>query len=464
MRLQKNTVIMSKNMHKKEVPTFILAILIFIIFCLSVLSVFLLKTDTYGYSIKIYDGEEYKPIDFVYGELKSLSNYDFFEKTKTQFATEKIDYIEVDLSNMIVRVHKDGEKRLEVPIKTKGREGSWWETPAGIYKIQTKEKSHFSSIGHVYQPWSMAFQGNFYIHGIPYYPDGTPVASTYSGGCIRLETADAKKVYDLASLGMPILVFEKDFSSDDFVYKDYTSDILAKSYIVGDLKNNHVFFSKEADAKLPIASITKLMTALVATEYINLDSNTTVPKEAIIYTSKPRLKAGSKISIYQLLFPLLLESSNESAETIARHYGRDLFIKRMNEKAEAIGMKNSIFADPSGVDPANISTAEDLFMLSKYIYNNRSFIFKITSGKLKDSAYGENIFKDIKNMNDFSDYPNYFGGKVGKTTIAKETSLSVFEITVDGNLRPLVLILLNSEDRISDGKKLFQGLTSRLNL
>ncbi|PIP46640.1 MAG: hypothetical protein COX15_00070, partial [Candidatus Colwellbacteria bacterium CG23_combo_of_CG06-09_8_20_14_all_42_19] len=74
----------------------------------------------------------------------------------------------------------------EFAILSKGKEGSWWETPAGLYKVQSKEKEHFSSFGRVYQPWSMAFQGNFFIHGWPYYPGGRAVESTYSGGCIRL--------------------------------------------------------------------------------------------------------------------------------------------------------------------------------------------------------------------------------------------------------------------------------------
>lgn len=68
-----------------------------------------------------------------------------------------------------------------------------------------------------------------------------------------------------------------------------------------------MFYAKNSTTALPIASITKLMTALVATEYLNLDTVTKVPKEAIVYTSVPRLRAGQEISIYQLLF-LLVQS------------------------------------------------------------------------------------------------------------------------------------------------------------
>jgi lipoprotein-anchoring transpeptidase ErfK/SrfK len=99
---------------------------------------------------------------FSYGVQSALSNPDFFNKVRTQFINEKATFVEVDLSQMIARVYKEGVVTVEVPVKTKGKEGSWWETPAGLYKIQTKEKSHYSSMGHVSQPWSMQFQGNFF--------------------------------------------------------------------------------------------------------------------------------------------------------------------------------------------------------------------------------------------------------------------------------------------------------------
>ena len=113
---------------------------------------------------------------FSYGAQSALSNPDFFNKVKTQLIDEKVTFVEVDLSQMITRVYKEGVVTVDVPVKTKGREGSWWETPAGLYRIQTKEKSHYSSMGHVSQPWSMQFQGNFFIHGWPKYDNGTPVS------------------------------------------------------------------------------------------------------------------------------------------------------------------------------------------------------------------------------------------------------------------------------------------------
>ncbi len=409
---------------------------------------------TQNYTINIPTNLPEQHVQLVYGAQPALSDPDFFGKVRQQFISEKADFIEANLTTMKMQVYKEGILSLEVPIVTKGRPGSWWETPAGLYKVESKEKAHFSGMGHVWMPWSMKFQGNFYIHGRTYYPDGTLTSKTYTGGCIRLDTDDAQKVYDIVDTGTPVLVFEQSFTPDNFTYTDAALSLSAPIYLSADLQNNHVFASKNSTEVVPIASITKLVSALVITEYINLDNTVTVPKAAIIYTSKARLQPGAQYTIYQLLFPLLMESSNEAAETIARFYGRDDFIKHMNDKAASIGMTHSHFDDPSGVSKDNISTAEDLFMLAKYIYNNRSFIFNITSGKLKDSAYGTSGFPDINNFNDFTENEYFFGGKNGKTTAAAESNLSVFEFPTDNTKRPVVTIVLKSPNEKNDSETL----------
>lgn len=437
-----------------EVPV-IITILFFVLTIIGIGSLsYLYRNKTLNYTINLPTNPPSQKNEFSYGEQLALSNPDFFGKVKKQFIDDKADFVEADLSAMKIKVYKGGTMSLEVPIVTKGRPGSWWETPAGLYKISSKEKAHFSGMGHVWMPWSMNFQGNFYIHGRTYYPDGTLTSKAYTGGCIRLDTDDAEKVFNSIDVGTPLLVFEKSFTPDNFAYNENIPSISAPIYISADLQNNHVFSSKNSTEVVPIASITKLITALVVTEYINLDNTAVVPNGAIIYTSKPRLKIGEQYTIYQLLFPLLMESSNEAAETIARYYGRESFIKHMNDKAASIGMSHSHFADPSGVSEDNVSSTEDLFMLAKYIYNNRSFIFNITSGKIKSSAYGTSGFSDLGNFNDFIDNEYFFGGKNGKTTAALESNLSVFEFPVGDTKRPIVTIVLKSPNEKTDSEAL----------
>jgi D-alanyl-D-alanine carboxypeptidase len=400
------------------------------------------------------------PAELEFGPMPALGDFDFFNNVKNSLLDNEADFIEANLSDMVIRTYIGGVMEHEAPILTKGREGSWWETPAGIYKIETMEKSHFSSFGHVFQPWSMSFQGNFFIHGWPYYPDGTAVESTYSGGCIRLADDAAEDIFKLAHTGMPVIVFEKDFASDGFVHHSKGPQISADAYLVADLMNNYVFLEKNRAEELPVASITKIMTALVASEFINLEKEISVPEEALIKTSKPRLTKEKKISAYDLLFPLLLESSNEAAETFAIHTGRNWFISLMNKKALSVGMSQSSFADPSGISENNISNCVDLFNLSKYLYNNRSFILKISSGNLKNSVYGEPVFKDLGNFNLFGEDPSFVGGKIGKTTAANETFLSVFNLHLSETDRPIAIILLGSDDVGSDTRNIINWLSS----
>lgn len=387
---------------------------------------------------------------FTYGAQPAMSQPDFFNTVKNQFIDQKATFIEADLTQMIARVYKEGVVVVEVPIKTKGKSGSWWETPAGLYKIETKEKTHYSSMGHVTQPWSMQFQGNFFIHGWPYHDDGSPVASTFSGGCIRLADEDAKKIYDAVKMGTPILVYEKDFSPDAFAYTEVKPDIRGTSFFFADINNNFVFLKQNESECLYAGAVTKLMTALVATEYINIEKSVTVSSAALVDTATPRLTAGMKTEIYQLLFPLLRESSNEAGEAIALSYGRGLFIQHMNEKAKAIGMTHTKFVDPTGVSENNVSTGEDMFMLAKYIYNNRSFIFNITSGKVKTNTYGESMFTHLGSSNSLSGDKNFFGGIGDEGKGSNESNLAVLEIPTSQGVRPLFVLTLGSTSAKKD--------------
>jgi hypothetical protein len=114
-----------------------------------------------------------------------------------------------DLSGMTLTLYDQGVATATYPILSKGRKGTPWETPGGVYQVLSKEKTHFSSLGHVFMPWSMQFYGNFFIHGWPYDADGNDVPRGYSGGCIRLSTPDAEQVYAFAERGTSVIVRAK---------------------------------------------------------------------------------------------------------------------------------------------------------------------------------------------------------------------------------------------------------------
>jgi len=410
----------------------------------------------------ILTGREAALQPLVLGSWPALQNAQFFEEVKNRLIQEETTFIEGDLSNMVLRVYDKGKEVASVNILSKGREGSWWETPAGLYQIQGKEKSHYSTFGQVYMPWSLPFQGNFFIHGWPHYEDGTPVPPGYSGGCIRLANEDAKIVYDLVQKGAPVLVREADFENDGYTYKPQVPKIEAENYLIADLKSNYVFAHQAKEEVKPIASLTKLMTALVATEYMNVEREIVIDSSMLVGTSKPRLFAGQRVTILDLLHLLLEESSNEAAAAIAKsHYGGERsFVSLMNTKAQAIGMKNAKFADASGQKAGNVASTEDLFTLAKYLYTNRQFVFAISNGEHTNAAYQETKFSDTENYNIFTGQKDFIGGKTGLTTAAKGTSLMVFEKNVNNTTRPIVMILLGSPQYEVEAKTLYSWFTS----
>jgi len=395
-------------------------------------------------------------------ELKNLSleqflDANFFEKIKNLLIEEKTDFLLVDLSTKNLKFFEKGELKKEYQILAIGKEGSFWETPTGLFQIEKKFKNAYSRMGGVYMPYSLLFQGNFYIHGWPYYPNGKPVSSTFSGGCIRLSNEDAKDLFEKVKVGTPILIFESAAFEDNFVYELNYPKISAKAYLAADLKNNFVFLEKDLLSQFPIASITKLISALVATEYINLWREIEISKSDLVFTSKPRLKAGEVWTGFDLLYPLLTESSNEAAKALSRFLGEEVFVSSMNKKAKSLGMETAFFVDPSGISPENKASLKDLYFLAKYLYFNRQFILDITRGKIYHHLITKN-FEDLKNLNCFFGNENFVGGKIGKTSEAGETSLSILEIDFKGEKRPIVIIVLGSSNACEESEKILDWI------
>ena len=393
------------------------------------------------------------PENFHFYSISSFLNENFFREAKENLEKEKIDFLLVDLTENRIYLFKKGEFKKSFPILAQGKEGSFWETPAGLYQIEAKIKKHYSTIGQVFMPYSLQFQGNFFIHGWPYYPNGRPVETSFSGGCIRLSTENAKEIFQEIKVGTPLLVKKETFFSDNFIYQLKIPEVLAKSYLVADLKNNFIFLSKNIEEPLPIASITKLMTALISTEYINLWRKIKIESQDLIFTSQPRLKVGESWTGFDLLYPLLNESSNEAAKALARFLGENLFVELMNKKAKSLGLKNTHFKDTSGISKENFSSAKDLFFFSKYLYFNRKFLLDISRGEIYPYLLSKN-FNNLKNFNCFKEKENFVGGKLGKTSEAGETLLAIFELDFKGVKRPISIIILNSKNVCQEAENL----------
>lgn len=392
----------------------------------------------------------------TFGPQTTFSQPDFFTETRDTFVSAGTTFIEADLTTLELRYFDNGVLRLQLPILAKGQPGSWWQTPAGLYQIEFKNERHFSSIGQVFQPWSMTFQGNFFIHGWPEYFNGNPVPEDFSVGGIRLSSENAKTLFDLIEIGTPVLVHEQRQENDTFLYEPRIPNLDNPHYLIADVDNGTILAASNLKAVVPIASITKLMTALVVAEHINLDTTVAVSQPTFVQSLIPRLGERHRVSMYSLLQLLLVESSNEAAEVIAAQLGRERFISLMNDKAAAIGMRQTRFADPSGLSAQNASSLRDLLLLAQYIHRNRSFIIEITANQNLPTAYVGNEFGQLVNFNLIKGVDSFVGGKVGETLAAGQTSLSLHRFLVRGQERIISIIILGSSNRDADILTLFR--------
>lgn len=360
--------------------------------------------------------------------------------------------IRADLSAMKISLYEDGKEVGTYDILAKGKPGTAWETPAGNYHVLTKEENHFSTIGQVWMPWSLQFFGNFFIHGWPYDKHGKEVPEGYSGGCIRLSTADAEAVYKFATPDTLVSVYGADLTTPALnqVYYINTNErpkITAASYAVVDLETGDLIVAKDDETPRPIASVSKLLTALTSLDVINQYQVATIQAAAVAtYGTQGNLKAGEKLPINELLFPMLLESSNDAAEALATHFGRASFINQINNKAVAIGLTKTHFDDPSGLSPQNVSTARDLARLAKHIYQYKRYIFDVTN-QAKHTYNSQTWF----NNNKLVGTSGYLGGKNGFTDEAEQTQVALFNLPLsEFGDRPVVLVILKSTDRDKD--------------
>jgi lipoprotein-anchoring transpeptidase ErfK/SrfK len=397
-----------------------------------------------------------------YGPQQALAQSSVFVQTRDAFIDDGHTFIEVDITNRMLRYFEHGVLVQSAEILGVGEDGSWWDTPSGLYQIESKSEEVFTNIGQAYLPWQIKFQGNFVIHGWPTYPDETAVSSDFSGGGIRLSDGSAQALYRNVAPGTPILVHAKvDTQPDTFVYQPQVPELDSPHYFIADIDNGTILAASDLDVTVPIASVTKLMTAVVAAEEIDLDGRVQVTSPTFVTSLIPRLAERTSVSMYSLLQLLLVESSNEAAETIAGEFGREAFIEAMNAKARQLGMLETTFADPSGLSAENTSSLGDLYRLTQYIYRDRPFIFEITKNEAVPNVNVADEFSGLVNFNEVEDMESFAGGKVGETRAAGQTSVSLHSVEFQEETRTLAVILLGSEDRTQDIQTLLAYVENR---
>ncbi len=245
--------------------------------------------------------------------------------------------IVIHLDTNKLEIHNNGTTTT-MELVSQGKPGSYYETIGGVYTSDYKIPLHFSSIGHVYMPFSVHLFGNYFIHGIPYYPDGTKVSSAFSGGCVRLNDYDAKFVYDFVNSTTTIIITR----GDENEFKPTTLSTTTISSI----------------------NMTRLMSAIISLEFLNQDNTI---KNSVNFKTKTRLQ----------FIPDIINNNTIDASQVYKDAMSDKsFVESMNNKAKSIGLSNTFFAD---VNSPSITSEEDYGRFMSHIITYKSYLNTVVS-------------------------------------------------------------------------------------
>lgn len=218
---------------------------------------------------------------------------------------------------------------------------------------------------------------------------------------------------------------------------------------VFDVHSGVVIVSSNETKIVPIASVAKLFTGAAIVASQPLSSITTVTWSDLAAEGEAGKLSYADVYTYQeLLFPLLLESSNDAASTLNRSIGSTL-LDSMNTRAKTVGATDTVFTDPSGFRDDTVSTAFDIQLLLTSVYTNQPHIFDIS---MLPQYIGTQ--SGWMNNNPFASEEGYRGGKHGYTTAAGRTAVAIFDEEINGHTFTVGYIMLGSSNLNKDLTKL----------
>lgn len=234
----------------------------------------------------------------------------------------------------------------------------------------------------------------------------------------------------------------------------------ATSTIAMDLDTGRILYGNNINEKRLIASITKVLTAIIVLETTDIEKEIEVGQEVLkMYGTNIYIEPGEKITIKDLLYGLLLRSGNDAAVAlaVATSGSEEKFVELMNKKAKEIGMHNSTFKNPHGLDEdtKNYSTAYDMALLSKYAYKNKTYRQISSTKKYETKTFNKTYLWYNRNRL-LNNYNYATGGKNGYTPSAGKTLIT----TATKNKLNLTIVTLNDDSKYETHQKLYEQLFS----
>lgn len=389
------------------------------------------------------------------GPLKEFAARLFGVPTVANMVPDTGLFIGVDTKTLELSLYEDGALRTTYPILSLGAQAAVGMARDGWYQVEKKLEKHVAAVGGFSFAHTLTFGPNASIHGAVTQAEKRDTSLSLGG--IRLSDRDAQELFEKVAVGTPLYVVSADEQRSErglalVSHAAPKPATTARAYLVGDLTTGTVLLAHNSEHIYPIASITKLMTALVATRAL--------PHQSTVSVSSAR-----SYTLGDLYYPLMLRSDNDVAEAIASVQNRNEFLARMNTQARALGMEDTRFYDASGLSPRNSSTARDLFVLAEHLYDpSNRFLLDITREQEMSIASLQGTTWRMTNQNKLSHDPHFLGGKLGYTDEAKQTSLALFAVPTDEGVRTVAVIVLGSDDWKQDTRTIMGWLFASVGL
>lgn len=230
----------------------------------------------------------------------------------------------------------------------------------------------------------------------------------------------------------------------------------ARAVLAKDLTTDTILYQKDASLSVPIASTTKIMTAMVASEYFKPNSVLRVNIGAGVSGAKVGLISGEDLSFRSLLYGMLLNSGNDAAYTLAENYPGGVlgFVSAMNKRAKELKLQNTHFENPAGFDnPNHYSSAKDLASITEEALKNASLSRIFATKQTNIVSLDKKYTHSLSNLNKLlSQVKGVLGVKTGFTKEAKENLVTLVER--DGH--QILTVVLGSDDRFGESTKLIE--------
>ena len=246
-------------------------------------------------------------------------------------------------------------------------------------------------------------------------------------------------------------------------------EILAESFLVQFIHDKDPLLSQRASKQMRPASLTKIFTSVLAIE--ELDENSRVVFSSFAKATgekESHVPVGEAFVRNNAVRFAIIESANDAAAALAEAIGRkrgafsfddamSLFVQAANQKAKDLGMMDSQFQNPTGLDTdGHVTSAQDLFRLVSYVWKNHPEIWDFSRASEADiSSLSHTVYHITATNQLLNQFPALLGGKTGLTDKAKGTLILLYPVKLN---RVAVIIILGSDDRFEDGKKLIQWL------